>query len=407
MDLKTHMSKARTRLLLKSAFFGTLLVTTPSIITSDPRIPTAGTNGVKVWYNADFIASLDTEELMGLMAHETSHNALMHMFRRQDRDPKLWNIACDHAINLMLLEQGFKLPTGGYCDPRFRGMSAEAIYDVLVEEQPPQPQPQPQSGDGDPQSGNEPGDDSSGGDQSGGDQSGDGPPAAPKAAGQGVSGIGADLIEDDFGGDPDAAKAAQDEVKGRLVQAVNAGRMAGQLPASIARQLNELIHPPVPWEEVLRPYMQSLVSDDESWSRRNRRYSSVYLPRRASPTIGNVVIIGDTSGSITDKDLKLIGGAVVSIAEDTNPEVIHMLWADAKVAGRQVFERGDDVDLEPVGGGGTDMRVPLAEAAEKEADVVILITDGFTPWPETPPEFPVVTVCTSDAPVPFGEVIRV
>jgi predicted metal-dependent peptidase len=398
MDLRTHMSKARARLLLKSAFYGTLVVTTPSYITRHPRIKTAGTNGLKVWYNADFIADLSTDQLIGLIAHEICHIALMHPFRRQNRNPKLWNIACDHAINLMLLADGFKLPEHGHHDKKFKGMSAEKIYDILLEEQQQQPQPQPQEG-GD------------GGDD-GGDQAmpgeGDQPvPGSPAAADQGVPGIGADLIEEDFTDDPDAGKAAQDEVKGRLVQAVNAGRMAGQLPAGIARQLHDLIHPPVSWEDVLRPYMQALVADDESWSRRNRRYSSVYLPSRASPSLGKAVVIGDTSGSITDKDLKLIGGAVVSIVEDTHPEVVHMLWADKEVAGRQVFNRGDTVELEPVGGGGTDMRVPLAEAAEHEADVCILITDGLTPWPETPPDFPVVTLCTTDAEIPFGEVIRV
>jgi predicted metal-dependent peptidase len=415
MDLKTHMSKARARLLLKSAFFGTLLVTTPSIITRDPRINTAATNGLKVWYNADFIAGLNVDELIGLIAHEVSHIALMHMFRRQHRDPMLWNMACDYAINGMLIAEGFRLPRGGLWDAKLTGMSAEQIYDMLVEEQPPQPQSQAGgqgepgdegddgSGGGQPQSGDE-GDDGSGGGQP---QSGDGPPGAPKAAGQGVPGIGADLIEDDFGDDPDAAKAAKDEIRGRMVQAVNAGRMAGQLPAGIKRALEELIHPPVPWQDVLRPYMQSLVADDESWSRRNRRYSSVYLPRRSSPSLGKAVVIGDTSGSITDDDLKLIGGAVISIVEDTHPEVVYMLWADAQVAGRQVFQRGDTVELEPAGGGGTDMRVPLAEAAEHEPDVVILITDGRTPWPDTPPEFPVIVVCTSDKAIPFGEVIRV
>lgn len=423
MDVHAHMSKARARLLLKSAFFGTLLVTTPSIITRDPRIDTAGTNGLKVWYNADFIEPLSTERLIGLIAHELSHIALMHMFRRQHRDPKLWNIACDYAINPMLLDNDFQLPSGGCYDPRFRGMSAEAIYAQLVEEQP--PQPQPQSGDCDPQDRGDPGDSGSGdsqpgsgdGDEQGGDgqpqpgqggsQPGDGPSKAPAAAGQGVPGVGADLIEEDFDGDAEAERAARDEVRGRMVQAVNAGRMAGQVPAGMARQLDELIHPPVPWQDVLRPYMQSLVQDDESWQRRNRRYSSVYLPSRASPSLGKAVVIGDTSGSITDDDLKLIGGAVVSIVEDCHPEVVHMLWADTEVAGRQVFQRGDTVELEPAGGGGTDMRVPLAEAAQHEPDVVILITDGYTPWPDTPPDFPVVTVCTSSAPIPFGEVVRV
>jgi len=399
MDLKAHMSKARTRLLLKSAFYGTLVVTTPSFITRSPHIPTAGTNMLKVWYNADFIADLSVERLMGLIAHEISHIALMHGFRRQGRDPKLWNIAADHVINLELLQQGFELPTGGHHDPQFRGMSTEQVYDLLAESMPPGNKPQPGDDEGDGQ----------GGGQGGGQPDPDGQPqpGKPSAAGMGVPGVGADLIEGDDLEDPDGAAAAQQEVKARVAQAITAGRMAGTMPAGMERMLHDVIYPPVPWQEVLRPYMQSLIAADESWSRRNRRFGDVYLPARSSPSIGRIVIIGDTSGSITDKDLQLIGGSVMSIAEDTNPEAIHMLWADTEVAGRQEFARGDDIELKPCGGGGTDMRVPLAEAAELEADVCVLITDGYTPWPDTPPEFPVITVCTSSAPVPFGEVVRV
>jgi predicted metal-dependent peptidase len=322
-------------------------------------------------------------------------------------NPKLWNIACDHAINLMLLADGFELPEHvATTTQKFQGHVRRA-RSTTSSWRSNSSNPQSQGGgSGDPGDAGEDDSQPGEGDSQPGEGDSDGPSKAPAAAGQGVPGIGADLIEEDFD-DPAAARAAEDEAKGRIVQAVNAGRMAGDIPAGLKRALDELIHPPVPWEDVLRPYMQSLVQDDENWSRRNRRYSSVYLPSRASPSLGTAVVIGDTSGSITDEDLKLIGGAVVSIVEDTHPEVVHMLWADTKVAGRQVFQRGDHVELEPAGGGGTDMRVPLAEAAEHEPDVCILISDGHTPWPETPPEFPVVTVCTTDAQVPFGEVIRV
>ena len=64
------------------------------------------------------------------MAHEFLHVGLAHGERRQGRDPYLWNVACDFAINDWLVEMRVgAFPTlGGLLDPELRGLSAEAIY---------------------------------------------------------------------------------------------------------------------------------------------------------------------------------------------------------------------------------------------------------------------------------------
>ena len=56
------------------------------------------------------------------------------MTRRQQRLHGKWNVACDHAINPMLLDSGFILPEGGLCDYQYKGMSAEQIYELLPDE---------------------------------------------------------------------------------------------------------------------------------------------------------------------------------------------------------------------------------------------------------------------------------
>lgn len=375
MSKLTNVSKARARLLLNSAFFGTVMVTSPMVERHD--IPTAATDMRSIFYNPAFFDELSVDEIIGVLAHEVMHIVLEHGLRRQGRDPRLWNYACDYAINPILIDCGFKLPAGGLFDRRFFGMSAEAIYDILEKEQ----TARKKQGQGQPGQG----------------QPGDLPD---------VPGLGSDLLEP-VSASPEEAAKLREEVRNKVVQAATMGRLAGNMPASLQRAIDEVIHPPVPWQDILRPMMRSVVKHDESWSRRNRRFSSVYLPSQHSERIARIVVIGDTSGSITGDDLKRIGGSIIDIAEEVQPEQIHVLWADTRVAGEQVFDCGDHIELVPQGGGSTDMRVPLARADELEPDAVVLITDGYTPWPDRDPDYPLIVVCTTNTSVPVGEVVRI
>jgi hypothetical protein len=50
--------------------------------------------------------------------------------------------------------------------------------------------------------------------------------------------------------------------------------------------------------------------------------------------------------------------------------------------------------------GGTDMRKPLTYVEQYSPEVVMLLTDGHTPWPELATPFPLIVGCTTDAPCP-------
>ena len=95
------------------------------------------------------------------------------------------------------------------------------------------------------------------------------------------------------------------------------------------------------------------------------------------------------------------------IAAQVRPERIRVVWTDDKEsASVQVFERGEPMEFHPVGGGGTDMRKPLKYVEQYDPIVVIMFTDGYTPWPTVEPDYPLIVVCTTDAPCPVGRVIR-
>lgn len=127
-----RIQKARTALLLDHPFFGSLLFRLKGHETRS--VKTMATDGISLYYNPDFVDTLNAATLAGTLAHEVMHPALRHHTRRAGRDPKRWNEACDYAINPLLLDAGLRLPEGVLVDNRFRGLSAEEIYNRLAPE---------------------------------------------------------------------------------------------------------------------------------------------------------------------------------------------------------------------------------------------------------------------------------
>ena len=124
----TRIQKARTTLLLDHPFFGSLLFRLKG--RENRSIATMATDGVSLYYNPEFVDTLNSATLAGVLAHEVMHPALQHHLRCSKRNPRRWNEACDYAINPLLLDAGLSLPDGILVDHRFRGMSAEQIYNL-------------------------------------------------------------------------------------------------------------------------------------------------------------------------------------------------------------------------------------------------------------------------------------
>lgn len=399
-----RLKKARAKMLVKHPFFATLMMSMPMVHTTE--IPTAATDMKTLYVNPVFIDSIDDDVLMFVIAHEIMHTALEHGLRRQSRVPLRWNVAADYAINLILKDSKFRVWEQALLDEKYRDMSADKIYDLLTKEE----HQQPQSGDGQGQG--------SSGDQQG-QASGSGssdPNASPQGKGSGGppkigepgnthhSPMLGDLKEPDVAGDPAAEDSLRRDIQQRVAQAATIARMTGNLPGSLERFVRQVLEPQVPWFDVLRHFMMEFAPDDEDWSRRNRRFE-MYLPADHSERMGEFVAVGDTSGSISDEEMCKYVAEFVAVAEDVKPERIRLVWADTRVAGEQLFEEGELIEVQPKGGGGTDMRVPLKHVEQYEPQVVVLFTDGHTPWPDYVP-YPLIVCCTTGVDVPVGEVIR-
>lgn len=363
MEWQQKFQVATTRMMIYHPFFSTMMLSVPHEFTD--KVPTAATNGRKHIYNPELLKRLTIEEIMWLRAHESMHDMLKHMMRMGTRIHHIWNEVTDYVINYILKQSGFKQPEGFLWNAELGVLSAEEAYARRVKED----EEDKKNGGG-----------------------GSGPKDTDDLLDPGV-------------GDEEAEAELSQELTQRVAKASSLARLQGRMPAELALLVDKLLNPQVEWYVLLRQYMMRLVRSQETWNRRNRRFAHVFLPSRQSRGMGEVCVIGDTSGSMIETVNK-VATEINAINDEVKPERVRILWADTQVH-EQVFEEGEHIVFKPAGGGGTDMRVPLQHAEQYDPQVVVLITDGYTPWPDVAPPYPLIVVCTTKQEIPFGEVIRI
>jgi predicted metal-dependent peptidase len=391
-----RIQKARTALLLDHPFFGTLLFRLGARACSS--IATMATDGVSLYFNPEFVETLSSAELMGTLAHETMHPALQHHTRRAGRNPKRWNMACDYAINPLLIEAGLTLPTGVLVNNRFCGMSAERIYNLLEAEE----EKQDSSGD-ESQEGSESQSNGDSGASDAGDE--DGPPVA-----QTPGGIGQVLDAPGPGeGEGESVEEQARDWQIAVEQAESVAKLAGKMPMGAARSVEASKAAQVDWRELLRRAWSETIPADYSWTRPNRRHvwTGLYLPGVVSEGAGEICIAVDCSGSINDRQLGLFEAEIRSILAGQQPRLVHVLYFDTEVQKCETFQAGQPVKLTPVGGGGTDFRPCFSWLADRgiQPQTMVFLTDMWGTFPEKVPPYPVLWASTDTRQAPFGQVI--
>lgn len=182
-------------------------------------------------------------------------------------------------------------------------------------------------------------------------------------------------------------------------------RTRGDIPAGLARWAEEVLRPRVDWRRVLATEIRRALGSangrtDYTWRKPSRRQScfpNIVLPGMHHPTTSIAVVV-DTSGSISDEMLNEALAEVRGILDaQGRREAVHVIACDAEVhAVRRVFDARRVRKLP--GGGGTDMGRGIAAAMRlrPRPEVIVVITDGFTPWPEEPPRGTTVIVALLD-----------
>jgi predicted metal-dependent peptidase len=374
------------------------------------------TDGRHIVYSPAFANSLQPTELEAVLAHEVLHCALGHHCRRGQRDPRLWNEAADLAINPLLIANGFSLPAGALIDPDFEDLSAEEIYARLFERNddssssPKTQLPQPQDAGGgatSPQQGSPSAQPSESGSCDKSAENGQTAPPRPGGFGEVLDATGED------GTSASAAEKSRQEHEWNIAagQAMRSAKACGHEPASLDRPLSESRETKQDWRTILRDFIAARTPSDYRWSPPNRRYvaSGLYLPSVERAGLGTIVIGVDTSGSIGRGELEQFAGEISAIADEAQPEAIHVIYCDAAVRSCQEFKASEPIHLEPKGGGGTDFR-PVFEWVEENGILpvcLIYLTDLCCHSYPPVPEYPVLWVTDSRRAAPFGETVRI
>lgn len=368
------MTKAKVQLILDQPFYA-MQALRLEFSANPAATKTAVTDGKHLYYNPAFIETLSVDEIKGLIAHEVTHVASLHHTRRQGRDMKRWNMACDYAINPLIEASGLKLPPGGLTDSQFTGKSAEEIFSML----PPPPDDQDQDGDD------------------------EGTPDPGKCGG----------VQDAPVKSESERTQEEAEVKQSLAQAAAIAKQQGNLPAHLERLINDILAPAVNWREVLARFCDQITRSDYTWTKPNPRYlhAGLYMPALQSLEVGKFVLLVDTSGSVDEDLLKQFAGEISEIAEAWNVGFT-VLHVDTEVNHVQEFEAGDTI--EPHGGGGTDFRPGFDWIADQDTNpaAVVYFTDGYcNSFPQHAPDYPVLWgvygPMARDFIPPFGEVVPI
>lgn len=363
------ITTARNYLVLTQPFFASILLRRQLKECKD--IPTLCVNRAgEISYNPEFVEKLTHQELVFCLCHEVMHVVCMHAIRIGTRDPQLWNVAGDLYINDFLVSSGVgSMPKGAL----FKAGSAEKTTEQIYDELPKDQQSQQQSSSGDPM----------GGDL---DNSGD------------------DLT-------PDEVSEIEVQTKIEVAEAAAAARNCGKSSGALSRLVKDILDVKTPWHEILANFMQAQAHQEESWKRPNRRFIDAYLPSQAPfPSLGEVVVGIDTSGSIGPKELQQFASHLNAILENCQPEKVHVVYCDTEVSDVVEYTADDlPVRLEAKGGGGTDMCAitEWIEDNDIEASCCVILTDMYTPFPETSP-CPLIWAATTDyGEPPCGDVVRI
>lgn len=339
-----RISKAKIKLLIQQnqAFLSSMVLSLNTKI--DNTIPTACTDGLEIRFSEDFVKGLSDPELLFLVAHETWHVAFMHMTRRGGRDPQKWNHAADYVINHMLVKDGFTMIEGGLYDDKYEGLSADEVYDLLPDND--QLEDNPLNGDFEDSDGTS------------ADKDGDGSGNS--------SGVSQQEIEQ--------------KIEDAIIKAATQAKMSnqqGSIPSHIARMVDDILNPKLPWQVILANYMSAKTKSEKSWSRRNKRFRTTYLPSRLSESMGNVNIYVDASGSVSQDEFQAYISEMHDIRDTLKPELMKVISFDTQLKDEFVMERGESIEVSFQGGGGTWIEPVITHAEEEETDVTIIFTDGY------------------------------
>ena len=391
----------------------------------------------RLYYNPQWVESLPLDRLCAVIYHELLHLLRKHHDRLQVYPQAVSNLAGDMEINDDIRSEGFTLPDGAFYPETFglEPYQTAEYYAVRITDEyeveymsgsgngdcsRQDGSNRPETGAGDAQRNS---DQTSGrSEPSSGDSGGSAPSGGPGQrkrivvsirgfggnCGSGATGQAAPWEVPANGEVPHLTETELENIRRQVAEEVrryaDSAKNRGNIPGHWLRWADAILSPPrIPWHTKLRSLVRSTIATvsgrtNYSYSRPSRRQSvidNVILPGMEEPVVRPAVVV-DTSGSIDDEDLKLALSEIRGILDTTMGRVSTRVYSvDAQVQTTGEVFTVRDVRRILKGGGGTDMGTGITQAIKDNPppDVIIVITDGFTPWPEKRPGDIPVIVC--------------
>jgi predicted metal-dependent peptidase len=329
----------------------------------DAWCPTAATDGKHLFYNTQFFNALSNKEIEFVIAHEILHCVFDHIIRREDRDPEIYNIACDYIVNNTLVRDKIGDPVKMipiYQDWKYDNWQSEAVYDDIYEKA-----------------------------KENGkkflEQMGqllDEHIDWEKKPGQSKKGKGGKDKQRPYY-TKDEMKKIRDQVKENMISAAQSAG-AGNVPAEIERMIKELTEPKMNWREILRQQIQATIRNDYTFSRPSRKgwHTGVVLPGMNFDQQIDCAIAFDMSGSIGDDQAKDFLSEVKGIMDEFKEYNVKLWCFDTAVYNEKDFSSTDGEDFsnyQPIGGGGTEFMCNWEYMKEHDIQPkkLIMFTDGY------------------------------
>ena len=373
------ISKCKLQVRKECQFFGALMLFASTKETK--KYDTACTDGKDIYFNMDFLKSLNSSEQNALMLHEVLHMALLHVTRRQNRDPKIWNIAADIVVNdLILRNTSFRLPKGAIIDKTYRDKSVEFVYESLLKNNKYKKhksyiQDLKDSGTNDNSS---------------------------QADGMEIESYWKDKIQ---------VIKNSDMVNNSDKFGSNT---TGGLPDGMDREVENILEPEVNWRHALWKYVGRTPADFDDLDRRFL-YRGLYLEGLMTEAL-EVSVCVDTSGSVSRDLIDQFVAEINGILKSYPHVKCDFFFCDCELSGPFKISSPEEIPVLK-GGGGTSF-VPFFKYLEKNNEnhmgshkVSIYLTDGYEEFPKFVPKDPVMWLVSADgeetSEFPFGEVIRI
>ena len=319
-DVQDRIIVARVGLLLRHPFFGNM-ATRLKVQHCDDWCPTAATDGKHLFYNTQFFNALSNKEIEFVIAHEILHCVFDHIIRREDRDPMIYNIACDYIVNNTLVRDKIGEPVKMiqiFQDWKYDGWQSEAVYDDIYKKA----------------------------EENGKkflEQMGElldehidweTKPSKPKA-GKG----GGKESDQRPCYTKEEMKKIRDQIKENMISSAQSAG-AGNIPAEVERMIKELTEPKMNWREILRQQIQATIRNDYTFSRPSRKgwHTGVVLPGMNFDQQIDCAICFDMSGSIGDDQAVNFLSEVKGIMDEFKEYNLKLWCFDTSLQRKRLFQ---------------------------------------------------------------------